>query len=259
MSRLNWRETVIYSGAGLALAGLAILGAGPVGWRAGWWSFTVSLKTLTPLAAYLGLSGAALSLLGLTLVRARSSRLIVAAGLIGLAAGAIATYAPWKLRSLIAAYPPINDISTDLANPPAFVTALPPRAAENAVSADYPGRETARSQTAAYPDIAPVETSLAPAAAYKLALTAAKAMPGWRLAASSATEGRIEASQSSCWYGFVDDVVIRVAPTPGGSRIDVRSHSRQGRSDLGINAARVRAYLAAITVQLDVEAAGKRL
>lgn len=258
MERLKWRETLTWSGVGLALAGMAVLGAGPIGWRAGWWHWSVSLRTLTPLAACLGLAGAVVSLLGLALVRSESGRRIVIVGIIGLAISAATVYAPWRLRGLVAAHPPINDISTDLSNPPAFVAALPPRASENAVRADYPGEETARRQTEAYPDIAPIETSLAPEAAYRLALAAAGAMPGWRLTASSEAEGRIEASQSSYWYGFVDDVVVRVVGTPGGSRIDARSHSRQGRSDLGVNAARVRAYLAAVKARLDAEPGGER-
>ena len=57
---------------------------------------------------------------------------------------------------------------------------------------------------------------------------------------------RIEASQSSFWFGFVDDVVIRVQPAGAGSRVDMRSLSRQGVGDLGVNARRVRAYMAAL-------------
>ena len=60
------------------------------------------------------------------------------------------------------------------------------------------------------------------------------------------TTRRIEASEQSFWMGFTDDIVVRVAEAGSGSRIDVRSASRHGRSDLGGNAARIRTYLAAL-------------
>ena len=86
----------------------------------------------------------------------------------------------------------------------------------------------------------------APAQAFALALATARAKPGWTITASDPQAGRIEASQASFWFGFVDDVVIRVEADGAGSRIDMRSLSRQGVGDLGVNARRVRAYLAAL-------------
>ena len=71
-------------------------------------------------------------------------------------------------------------------------------------------------------------------------------MPGWTVVAADQSSGRIEANEASRWFGFVDDVVIRVSADGAGSRIDVRSVSRMGRSDFGVNAGRVRAYLAAL-------------
>jgi uncharacterized protein (DUF1499 family) len=71
---------------------------------------------------------------------------------------------------------------------------------------------------------------------------------GWEIIAAVPTDGRIEATATTRWFRFKDDVVIRVTPQPAGSRIDVRSTSRLGRSDLGTNAKRVRAYFAALGV-----------
>jgi uncharacterized protein (DUF1499 family) len=62
--------------------------------------------------------------------------------------------------------------------------------------------------------------------------------------AADSSAGRIEATATTPWFGFKDDVVIRVAPDPAGSRVDVRSVSRVGQSDVGTNARRIRAYLA---------------
>jgi uncharacterized protein (DUF1499 family) len=65
---------------------------------------------------------------------------------------------------------------------------------------------------------------------------------GWAIAAQVPDEGRIEATATTFWFGFKDDVVIRLRPEAGGTRVDVRSESRVGGSDVGANAARIRAY-----------------
>ena len=70
---------------------------------------------------------------------------------------------------------------------------------------------------------------------------------GWRIVAAVPADGRLEASDTTRWFGFTDDIVVRVRPAPNGSRIDVRSASRVGRSDLGVNARRIRAFLAALS------------
>ena len=68
--------------------------------------------------------------------------------------------------------------------------------------------------------------------------------PPWKGSTSTSRSfSRIEATAKTPWFGFLDDVVVRVAPTAAGSRIDVRSVSRVGRGDFGTNARRIRAYL----------------
>ena len=61
--------------------------------------------------------------------------------------------------------------------------------------------------------------------------------------AEAPSDGRIEASDTTFWFGFIDDVVIRIEPDGNGSTLDIRSKSRVGRSDVGANAARIRAFL----------------
>ncbi len=85
--------------------------------------------------------------------------------------------------------------------------------------------------------------SVAPQDAFGHALDAAKAM-GWAIAAADSAAGRIEATATTPWFGFKDDIVILVTPAGEGSRVDVRSVSRVGKSDVGTNAARIRAFLA---------------
>ena len=87
--------------------------------------------------------------------------------------------------------------------------------------------------------------ALAPEKAFPIALATAKKM-SWTIVEADPTTRRIEASEQSFWMGFTDDIVVRVAEADSGSRIDVRSASRHGRSDLGVNAARIRTYLAAL-------------
>jgi uncharacterized protein (DUF1499 family) len=91
----------------------------------------------------------------------------------------------------------------------------------------------------------PLIVGLRPDLTFVRALETAQQM-GWTIVASDESAGRIEASQRSRWMGFTDDIVVRVAPTTSGSRIDLRSSSRYGRSDFGVNAERIRAYLTAL-------------
>ena len=138
--------------------------------------------------------------------------------------------------------PPIHDITTDTNDPPLFVDVLPLRAgARN--SADYGGNRVADLQHAAYPDIAPVDLPIALAVAFARALAAARAM-GWAIVATDTSTGRIEATATTRVFRFRDDVVIRIRPRDGGSRLDIRSVSRIGGSDLGKNASRIREFIA---------------
>ena len=93
--------------------------------------------------------------------------------------------------------------------------------------------------------VVPLTVGLAPDVAFARALDAAQRM-GWTIVASDKPAGRIEASQRSRWMGFTDDIIVRVTPASSGSRIDLRSSSRYGRSDFGVNAARIRDYLTAL-------------
>ena len=129
-------------------------------------------------------------------------------------------------------------------NPPPFVAVLEQRkGASNPV--EYGGPEIAAKQRAAYPDVRPVTLADPPARAYERALEAARGQ-GWEIVAAVPAEGRIEATDTTRWFGFKDDVVVRVKPEGTGSRVDVRSLSRVGRSDVGKNANRIRAYLRAL-------------
>jgi uncharacterized protein (DUF1499 family) len=231
----------------LALAGfvLAVLGASAAalsgfGSRWEWWHFSTGFEILR-WAAYTGLAAAALSFAGGIVSRPgrlqHGIKLSVAGIVIGLTIAGI----PWSWMHTAQRVPRIHDITTDTENPPRLVSVLPLRKnAQN--SAEYGGPEIAAQQHTAYPDIGPLMLSMPPAQAFERALAAARRR-GWMIVDANSTEGRIEAMATTFWFGFKDDVVIRIVQVPGGSRLDMRSVSRVGVSDVGTNAARIRSYL----------------
>ena len=160
--------------------------------------------------------------------------------LTGAVAGAVAFGVPFALLQSSKASPPIHDITTDTENPPRFVAIIALRQG-SPNSVEYQGEAVAGRQRMAYPDIRPVTLAEPPDAAFKRALTAARDI-GWQIVAAVPAQGRIEATDTTLWFGFKDDIVVRVTPTAAGSRLDVRSVSRLGEGDLGKNAARIRAY-----------------
>jgi uncharacterized protein (DUF1499 family) len=139
----------------------------------------------------------------------------------------------------------IHDITTDTEDPPPFV-ALYALRQTTFNGPGYGGEKIARIQKAAYPDIRPLDLADDPARAFERALHAARGM-GWRIVAAVPEEGRIEATATTPLLRFKDDVVIRVRSRGAGSRIDIRSKSRFGKSDLGANAKRIRAYFRALS------------
>jgi uncharacterized protein (DUF1499 family) len=136
--------------------------------------------------------------------------------------------------------PRINDFTTAPEDPPEFVYAkLDPATRDRDYS--YPAG-FAEQQRAAYPDLAPIALALPPAEAFEKARAVAESL-GWHITLSDPARGMIEARDTSKLFRFVDDVAIRVRPgTNGGSRIDVRSKSRDGKGDLGVNANRIRNF-----------------
>jgi len=231
----------------LALAGVAVvlLALGPIGWRLGWWHFRLSLLTLMPWAAYVGLAAVIVSALALVIGLSRLDWRGIALALVALIGGGLIAYVPWHYDQLRQTRPPIHDITTDPDNPPAFVAVVPLRQSEGINSVAYEGAKIAEQQRRAYPDVSPLIVGLQADAAFARALETAQQM-GWSIVASDKAAGRIEASQKSRWMGFTDDIVVRVAPANSGTRIDLRSSSRYGRSDFGVNAERIRGYLTAL-------------
>ena len=213
----------------LVLGGIVMLALSGPGVRFGLWDYRIGLGAFR-WAAYAALAAALLAVLLLAVPRLRARGL--ALPVFALLAGLAVFYVPFQFQSRARAVPPINDITTDTVNPPAYMTTRRP----------YPGEAFARQQQAAYPDIAPAVLGVAPGDAFKKAVAVAEAM-GWEVVGRDAAAGTIEAVDTTKWFGFKDDIAIRVSPAPAGARVDIRSKSRVGRSDLGTNAQRIRAYL----------------
>jgi uncharacterized protein (DUF1499 family) len=228
----------------VAVTAVLLLAAAGLGTRAELWTYRTGF-TLLRYAAYAGGGALALSLLAMLTTKPRGGSLGVLVAALGL--GVLTFGLPYSQQRAARAVPPIHDITTDTNDPPQFVAVLPLRAdAPN--SAEYAGDSIAALQREAYPDVQPVQLADAPGAAFTRALRAAESM-GWTLVATDSAAGRIEATATTTWFGFKDDVVIRLRAEGSGTRVDVRSVSRVGRSDVGANAARIRAYVKAVNAQ----------
>jgi len=134
--------------------------------------------------------------------------------------------------------PPINDITTDPDDPPQFA-ALAREGPNAGRDMSYPGESFESQQRAAYPDLAPIAVMDPPDVAFAAVKKAVEGF-GWKIAAADASTGAIEATDTSHIFRFVDDIAIRIRPDGTGSRVDMRSKSREGRGDLGVNAGRIR-------------------
>ena len=229
----------------LALAASGLLVAGPVGWRTGVLHYRIGLLILQPIGACLGIAAVAVAGVALVFgVRVLAGRGLVIASL-ALMLGAADACVPWYWYHLSGAFPRLNDVTTDVVDPPSLAFAETARQAERGNPVAYGGAATAATQRRSYPDIGPAILDLPPAESFEQALAVARAM-GWAIVEADPTAGVIDADERSRWFGFTDDIAVRVTPAEGGSRVDIRSAARQGHGDFGVNAARVRRFLAAL-------------
>ena len=233
-------RAVARSCLGLALlAGLAALAAG-LGHRFGWWGFEAGFAILR-WAVYGGFGVAVISLypLGLSIYLHAWRHLILAA--LALAMGAATLGVPLSYAQKARLFPPIHDITTDVENPPPFIAVLPLREGA-ANSADHGGDRVSAMQLKAYPDLGPVTYRLPPSQVFPRVVALAEEF-GWNIVSSLPEQGWLEATETSFWFGFTDDIVVRVGWRPEGSVVDIRSASREGVSDLGVNAARIQKFI----------------
>jgi len=160
---------------------------------------------------------------------------------VALVAGLIGFGVPAFVVAKASGAPPIHDITTDFENPPAFAVITPELRGPGSNPVSYDA-EIVPLQQAAFPLVRPVTLALPPGEAFARAQDAARNM-GWEIVDANALTLSIEATDTSAWWGFKDDVVIRLTPVADGTRVDVRSKSRVGKGDMGANAKRVMLYL----------------
>jgi len=240
MPHVTAADAVTASGLVLAVLGGATAALAGLGSRWGWWHFTIGF-TILQVGAITGITAAVVSLVGGIAIRREHHPSLIIVAAAGIIVGLVTAGIPWSWLRTAELMPKINDITTDMTNPPQFVKIMQLRQGIDAPTS-YGGARVANQQRASYPAIRPVILPVAPSTAFSAALKVAKDR-GWQIVNVDASKGIIEAVATTFWFGFKDDVVVRIEPAPGGSRVDMRSVSRVGRGDIGTNAKRIRSYL----------------
>lgn len=250
-NRGKWARRVSVLALGLSLGGIVAALLAGVGTGAGWWTFGAGLGTLR-YALYAAVAGGLLAILAWILARRTGVR---TSWMNGLALFAAIGFAAYLGNQIVAArsVPAIHEASTDLEDLPQFqALALRSDYLENIPDLDR--RELAamspldRWKTIhreAYGDLRPLRLASPPAEVLRRAEELARSR-GWNVARVDAGNGTLEATATTLFFRFKDDVVVRVRPDParaGGAVVDMRSISRVGRSDLGVNAGRIRDFL----------------
>lgn len=222
-------------GFGLILLAIFIAMSGPLGSRIGWWDFD-SAVTILKWAAYGGIAAGILCLSGLFMAYPGSKRRGFIYSLLGLIiiVPMLLFLQSWQEAKIT--LPKIQDITTDTESPPSFWYAPNSR--------EYGGVGIAAFQEEAYPDIQPLILPISNDKAYDYSLEVLQEK-GWQLYDPSRADMHLEATDTTFWFGFSDDIVIHITPTDnGGSRIDIRSTSRfGGGGDGGTNADRIRGFV----------------
>jgi uncharacterized protein (DUF1499 family) len=227
---------------GIAIFGLVVLGIAGPAYRLG--ASLPSAFEIMRWSQYIGLVGALVAIgAGVHAYRGRKwSGVLVA--VLAVAIGVTAAMIPFTWQRRLQSLPSIHDITTDLENPPTFQAILAKRAgAPNRL--DRPP-QLAILQREGYPDLAPVTLPTSAEVTFDRALAVAQSH-GWEIVTADKSTGRIEATETTRWFGFTDDIVVRLTPWGTGTRVDVRSASRAGASDLGRNARRIRGFLDALS------------
>ncbi len=255
---MRYQPILAKAGFGGFLLGLAVALTASFGTRMGCWDYALGTEILVP-GVVVGVIALGCSIAWIARALAANNSLGWRLGSIGLVGSALLVGIPadnlWHRVTL----PPIHDISTDIGEAPQFRTLLAwrkgaanPASYDGPVVVTYDGERvtTALAQKYAYPDVKPVERLKGQftekefyAKMFWRALNTVNAL-GWQVASFDFKSGRIEATDTSFWFGVVSDIVIRVRPAGAiGVRIDIRAKSRTGTSDAGRNAEIIRDFL----------------
>ncbi len=218
----------------LGVLGFSLPIIGALGSRSALWAFDTGLL-MTPAGLVLALVGVVIGVISLLRLRKLGERLVLAAHGAGLS-----LLAGLYLASLVATVflvPPIHNVSTDIADPPQFVHAQSLRQ-EHENSLDYDSEIIGPMQREGYPDVKPLVMELSADEMYGRVRHILMDM-GMEVTREEPAQGEMEAVASTFWFGFKDDLVVRLRAVEGGTRMDLRSVSRVGIVDLGANADRI--------------------
>ncbi|SMO40392.1 DUF1499 domain-containing protein [Fodinibius sediminis] len=234
----------------LAVTGACLLLVSGYGYQWNWWGLGTAFTWVIPASAIIALIALSLALVYSFARSAEPNETGSTVAILGLvlSMGVLGTVGYWFYQAQ--QYPPIHDITTDIADPPRFQAVVPLRAdAPNDTT--YGDEDKAEIQRDAYPDIQTLYLDIPYEEAFERAERALEEMPWEEVVTADKKTGIIEAYDQLPWFGFVDDVVIRVDTSESnrGSKIDVRSVSRIGKGDIGVNAHRIRNYLRAVKKQ----------
>jgi uncharacterized protein (DUF1499 family) len=249
---MKFQSIVAKVSFGAFVVALAVALAASFGTRLGFWSYKLGLFAILPATA-IGILGLLAGLIWALTALLRNSGTGARYGIVGLLGAVLTVGVPLNGLRLALTAPPIHDISTDIEYAPQFKALLALRkGAESDPGYDGPkivklrdGKSASVSalQKKYYGDVIPFAQFVKPTKLFWRALNLANSL-SWHVVALDPKEGRIEATDTTFWFGFTDDIVIRVRPAGKlGARLDIRSKSRVGQSDLGANAARIRAFL----------------
>ena len=261
VKRRKVRDWVLRATKILAFAGPLTFMAAGLGTKIGLWSWKFGLGTLSQkVGPVLLMACGVFAIIAMLLSLMAPKK--------GFFVGAFALFIPLVglgqlagVKNIVTSLPLIHDITTNTQDVPSFTEAIlyQRRKVEGVNPIDYAGKMApthekdadgepimelvSALQTQAYPKVRPLIVSAAPEAVFGQARAIAVDM-GWKIKSEDVNAGLIEATDSTFWYGFTDDVIIRIRPSEGGgSIVDLRSVSRVGTSDMGANAKRIRIFL----------------
>jgi uncharacterized protein (DUF1499 family) len=235
-----WARTTLIG----SVMALALLLVGPIGTQLGLWGFQIGLLMI-PGGVLLAAIGLLVGSVSIFVSRKRGFSSDMPTLFASIALCGVILLAMGMQLSKGLSVPPIHNISTDMSDPPEFNAVVALRG-EGSNPLLYNADEIGLQQAQAYPDVTTLTVATAPDATLDRAVTALDDL-GLAIVAVDPAAGIVEATATTFWFGFKDDVVVRIRASGAGSIVDVRSVSRVGVSDLGANAGRIMELLARLS------------
>ena len=224
----------------LSLVLLCLLGAvfSGVGYRFEIWSLGTAFATLKWSVYMLGLP-VLLAVVSVVLSKSRLESLKDYRLVLTMIVALVLFVIPYQTRQEFRKLPTLADATTDFIDPPVFVDLVAARSQSARNPLEYRGGEAVALQKEHFPNLSSLEIQAPPEQVIERAKQVVTDM-GLNIVGVHTEKGRLEATATTFWFGFRDDVVIRAqSQADGGTLVDVRSASRVGYLDGGVNAKRV--------------------